>query len=46
MVDDDGKEFSSVIVPLSLIQKLSEGLLQLIDEWHEQRGIEDLNLEK
>ena len=44
MGDDDGEEYGSVVVPLSLIMKLSGGLLELLDQWHEERKIEDLDV--
>ena len=46
MDDDYGKEHCGVVVPVSLIIALTDSLLTQIDKWHEDRGIEDLNLEK
>jgi hypothetical protein len=44
MGNDDGAELGGVVVPLSLIQLLSEGMLELIDRWHEERKIKDLDI--
>jgi hypothetical protein len=43
MDDDDGENIQSVVVPLSLITILTESLLDVIDQWHEERGMHDLN---
>jgi hypothetical protein len=44
MEDDDGNEpeLDAVLIPLSLIQALSVGLLRALDEWQEERGIEEM----
>ena len=44
MEDDNGDESGSesVLIPLSLIQALSVGLLKALDEWQEERGIEEM----
>jgi hypothetical protein len=44
MEDDDGNWAGrdSVLIPLSLIQALSVGLLRALDEWQEERGIEEI----
>ena len=44
MEDDDGNEpeLDAVLIPLSLIQALSVGLLRALDEWQEERGIEEI----
>ena len=44
MEDDDGNWAGrdSVLIPLSLIQALSVGLLRALDEWQEERGIEEM----
>jgi hypothetical protein len=46
MAEDLGDEvqFDTVLVPVSLIQRLSFELLHAIDEWHEEREIENLDL--
>ena len=46
MDDDYGKEHCGVVVPVSLIIALTDSLLTQIDKWHEDRGIEDLNIQK
>ena len=45
MEDDDGEntEFRSVIVPLSLIHTLTFEMLHVIDQWHEDRKIHDID---
>lgn len=45
---DDGEntEICSVIVPVSLIRQVSFEILHAVDEWHEDRGIEMLDLKK
>ena len=44
MEDDNGDEsgLDAVLIPLSLIQALSVGLLRALDEWQEERGIEEI----
>jgi hypothetical protein len=44
MEDDNGDEsgLDAVLIPLSLIQALSVGLLRALDEWQEERGIEEM----
>lgn len=44
MEDDDGNWAGrdSVLIPLSLIQALSVGLLRALDEWQEERGVEEI----
>jgi hypothetical protein len=44
MEDDDGNEpeLDAVLIPLSLIKALSDGLLRSLDEWQEERGIEEM----
>ena len=44
MEDDDG--FGAVIVPVSLIHKLSFEMVCALEEWHEERNIEELDLSK
>lgn len=45
MEDDDGNWAGrdSVLIPLSLIQALSVGLLRALDEWQEERGIDEMD---
>ncbi len=45
MEDDNGEdtEFHSVIVPLSLIHALTFEMLHVIDQWHEDRKIHDID---
>ncbi len=45
MEDDygDSEEFHSVIVPLSLIHALTFEMLHVIDQWHEDRKIEEIS---
>jgi hypothetical protein len=45
MEDDSGEdeEFHSVVVPLSLIHALTFEMLHVIDQWHENRGIVELD---
>ncbi len=44
MEDDRGKE-CGVVVPLSLVADLEDGLMDIVDRWHEKRGIDDLDLQ-
>lgn len=44
MGDDDGTECGGVVVPVSLIRDLTEGVIQIIDRWHEEREIQDLDM--
>ena len=48
MADDSGEEsdFSAVLIPLSLIKALSVGLLTALEEWQEERGIEEMGTER
>ena len=48
MEDDNGDESGSesVLIPLSLIQALSEGLLRALDEWQEERGIDGIHADR
>lgn len=48
MEDDSGedKEFHAVVVPISLIHALTFEILHVIDEWHEDRGIIELDGDK
>jgi len=48
MEDDDGNqaELHSVVVPLSLIHALTFEMLYVIDQWHEDRKIYDVDTEK
>jgi hypothetical protein len=48
MEDDDGDWTGreSVLIPLSLIQALSVGLLRALDEWQEERGIEEMDADR
>jgi len=39
----EGQKFRSVIVPISLIHALTFEMLHVIDEWHEARGIIELD---
>jgi hypothetical protein len=34
------------LIPLSLIHALSVGLLRALDEWQEERGIEEMDADK
>jgi hypothetical protein len=45
MEDDSGEdeEFHSVVVPISLIHALTFEMLHVIDQWHEDRGIVQLD---
>jgi len=45
MEDDDGEDagFHSVVVPLSLIHALTFEMLHVIDQWHEDRKIPDID---
>lgn len=47
MEDDsgEGEEFRSVIVPVSLIHALTFEMLYVIDQWHEDRKINDVSTE-
>jgi hypothetical protein len=48
MEDDDGEEtgFHSVVVPLSLIHALTFEMLHVIDQWHEDRKIEEIDIHR
>lgn len=48
MENDDGDEteFNSVIVPVSMIHKLSFEMVCALEEWHEERDIEYVDLNK
>jgi hypothetical protein len=41
--DGDGEELHAVVVPISLIHALTFEMLHVIDEWHEDRGIIELD---
>jgi hypothetical protein len=41
--EGDGEEFHAVVVPISLIHALTFEMLHVIDEWHEARGIVELD---
>jgi len=41
--DGDGEELHAVVVPISLIHALTFEMLHVIDEWHEARGIVELD---
>jgi hypothetical protein len=45
MEDDGGEdsEYHAVVVPISLIHALTFEMLHVIDEWHEDRGIVELD---
>jgi hypothetical protein len=48
-MDNDGgedAEFGAVIVPISLIHALTFEMLHVIDEWHEDRGIIEVDRRK
>ena len=40
MDNDNGEDGEGVIVPLSLIKALSDNMVETIDRWHEDRGIQ------
>jgi hypothetical protein len=48
MEDDkwNGSECDAVLIPLSLIHALSVGLLRALDEWQEERGIEEMDADR
>jgi hypothetical protein len=48
MEDDkwNGSERDAVLIPLSLIHALSVGLLRALDEWQEERGIEEMDADR
>ena len=48
MEDDDGNDSGpdAVLIPLSLIQALSVGLLRALDEWQEERGIDGIHADR
>lgn len=41
--DGDGEEFHAVVVPISLIHALTFEMLHVIDQWHGDRGIVQLD---
>lgn len=43
MEHDSGTE-CGVVVPVSLVEDLKEGLIDIVDRWHEKRGIEDMEM--
>ena len=48
MEDDNGDESGSesVLIPLSLVHALSEGLLRALDEWQEERGMDGIHADR
>lgn len=44
MEHDCGPE-CGVVVPVSLVEDLKEGMMDIVDRWHEARGIDDLELQ-
>jgi hypothetical protein len=48
MEDDDGEDtgFHSVVVPLSLIHALTFEMLHVIDQWHEDRKIQEIDIHR
>jgi len=48
MEDDkwDGSERDTILIPLSLIHALSDGLLRALDEWQEERGIDGIHADR
>lgn len=44
MEHDSGSE-CGVVVPLSLVEALKEGMMDIVDRWHEERGIDDVELQ-
>lgn len=43
MDSDDGQE-CGVVIPLSLINDIHRAMIKAIDEWHEKRGIDEVDL--
>ena len=45
---DDGEntEICSVTVPVSLIREIAFEIIHAVDEWHETRGLEDMDMRK
>jgi hypothetical protein len=41
--EGDSEEFHAVVVPISLIHALTFEMLHVIDQWHEDRGIVQLD---
>jgi hypothetical protein len=48
MEDDDGEDtgFHSVVVPLSLIHALTFEMLHVLDQWHEDRKIQEIDIHR
>lgn len=48
MEDDTGgrSDSGTVLIPLSLIQALQVGLLKALDEWQEERGIDEMEADR
>ena len=44
MANDNWEDGEGVIVPVSLFRELAENMISTIDKWHENRGIECLNM--
>ena len=44
--EGDSEEFHAVVVPISLIHALTFEMLHVIDQWHEDRGIVELDRNK
>jgi len=42
----DGPEFETVLIPLSLIQALAFALLKALDDWMDERGIEEMEISR
>lgn len=43
MEHDSGEE-RGVVVPVSLVEDIKEGLIDIVDRWHEERGIDDMEM--
>lgn len=43
MEHDSGEE-RGVVVPVSLVEDIKEGLIDIVDRWHERRGIDDMEM--
>jgi len=43
-MEHDGGPECGIVVPLSLVEALKEGMMDIVDRWHEERDIDDLEL--
>lgn len=44
MANDNWEDGEGVVIPLSLINEIHKSMIEAVDRWHEDRGIEDIDL--